>query len=142
MTDPRPLQVQVAEAYEQGAHDIEICKILRLTLRQFQNYYQTDAKFREVVDIGRVMSQAYWLEAGRKNLGNSKFNNGLWSFNMKNRFGWADKTENVNSEVSDDSVEALSSKLHSLLPKVLKKLYPDATEADLLAMTSTDKAPN
>ncbi len=136
MSDDRPLQVRVAEAYENGAHDIEICKVLRLTPSKFEQYYREDAKFKEVVDLGRTLSKAYWYEQGRTQLQNPKFNNTLWAFNMKNRFGWADKTETVTKDESEESIETLKNKLDKQLPALLRKLYPEMTEAELLTMAS------
>lgn len=127
---------RVREAYENGASDVEICAVMKITYSQFQDAYMRDSNFRKAVDIGRAMSKAWWYSQGRRNIGNNKFNTALWNFNMKNLFGWADKTENVNQEVTDESVDALASRLEKLLPGVLGKLHPGATQAQLLEKTS------
>lgn len=134
--DDRPLSVRIEEAYMNGASDMEICKILRMTYSEFQNKYETTPAFRKVVDIGRMMQQAWWLEQGRQNLANNKFNTPLWAFNMKNRFGWADKTETVNQDVGPQSLDELKQKLAKMLPTFAKQLAPEMTAAQLLVVSS------
>jgi hypothetical protein len=56
---------------------------------------------------------------------------------MKNRFGWADKTETTNHEVSEESLETLKTKLDKALPQLLRKIYPEMTEAELLTVASS-----
>ena len=52
-----------------------------------------ESDFRELVDFGRLLSHAWWESQGRINLRNKQFNAALWTINMKNRFGWSEKTE-------------------------------------------------
>ena len=138
----RPLAVRVEDAYKNGASDIEICRLLKITLPQFkQNYEKIDA-FRKVVDLGRVYGQAWWLQQGRENLNNKNFNTPLWVFNMKNRYNWADKTENVNQEIGEESLDTLRTKLARLLPQALNQLAPELTQAEVLKLSSTDGDPN
>lgn len=54
-------------------------------------YYKEDISY--AVKIGKKLSEQWWLEQGRKNLTNKDFSATLWYMNMKNRFGWADRTE-------------------------------------------------
>lgn len=134
--DDRPLTVRIEEAYMNGASDMEICKILRMTYSEFQEKYDSNLAFRKVVDIGRMMQQAWWLEQGRHNIHNSKFNTSLWMFNMKNRFGWADKTETVNQDLGPQSLDELKQKLVKMLPAMAKQLVPEMTSAQLLKASS------
>jgi hypothetical protein len=54
------------------------------------------------------MSHAWWESQGRINLKTKGFNTSLWTINMKNRFGWSEKTEQsltqIDFENMDDSV--------------------------------------
>lgn len=143
-TNKIPLQVvdragwiaELEEAYREGASDHEVCSILKITYKKFQNYYESNPSFKELVDIGRTLSHAWWLTQGRKNITNGKFNTSLWNFNMKNRFGWADKTESKSLQSEDYDLDSLSTKLRTMLPDILQKLHPDMTQAAVLRKTS------
>lgn len=118
---------QVKEEYEQGASDVEVCKVLNITMTEFDNYYASNANFARLIDIGRMMSKAWWYSQGRKALANKEFNSPVWNFNMKNRFGWADKTENYSREdlpienMSEDELKARIKKLHQAWVKQSEK---------------------
>jgi hypothetical protein len=124
---------RVIACYEAGGSDVEVCKVLKSTIPKFNELYRKDAKFAELVDYGRMMSHAWWMEQARMGLKDKSMNVPLWSFVMKNRFGWADKTENVErlpDHMADlDSVKA---KLMEVLPGLLKHLNPSATESQIL----------
>ena len=136
--EDKPMAVRVQEAYENGASDVEICEIMRLTQGKFRSLYESNEGFHEAVDLGRVMSQAWWMKTGRRNLTNRTFNTSLWAFNMKNRFGWAEKTDNTTQDGAELSVEQMADKLSKMLPGTLSKLFPEKTQQQLLAMAKTE----
>lgn len=96
------------QLYTDGASDREICKSLKITYSDFDKRYKSDETFQKLVDFGRLAAHAWWLELGRKGASGAikGFNFQPWYANMKNRFGWSDKVENVNSD--DKPVEQLS----------------------------------
>lgn len=79
--------------YEEGYADVEICKDLRISFREFERRIKEDELFAQLVEIGRLFSKAWWLTQGREHLRDRSFNFSLWFATMKNRFGWADKVE-------------------------------------------------
>ena len=81
--------------YDQGASDREVMKELALSPGSWEVLYNDvlESDFRELVDFGRLLSHAWWESQGRINLRNKQFNAALWTINMKNRFGWSEKTE-------------------------------------------------
>lgn len=91
----------VKEAYAQGAADVEIARLLGITLGRFYSLYEANPSFSEFVDSGRTLSQAWWYEQSRKGLWNRSFNTSLFNFVMKNRFGWADKVESADTTDKD-----------------------------------------
>lgn len=131
--DSQPLAVQIENAYTHGCSDIEVCKLMRITMPEFKNYYDTNSDFRKLVDVGRTMSQAYWYEQGRENIVNNKFNTSLWMFNMKNRFGWSERAEVINHDPTTDNLDSLKSQLQELLPNVVSLLNPEMSQSELLA---------
>ena len=85
----------VLDMMELGASKVEVCVALGIT-RQTLNQWSKDPSKQEFVDAlerGSEWSEAWWTEKGRTSLYDRNFNHALWYMNMKNRFGWKDKTE-------------------------------------------------
>lgn len=142
--DTRPEWIKkITDSYAAGMSDIEVCRELDITMKTFSETYEENEGFRKLVDHGRMLSNAWWMEQGRKNLWNKEFVTPLWTFNMKNRFGWADKTEvNKNGEQLDlnTNLDDLRTKLHKALPKLLKNYAPELADAKLLQkITAEDR---
>lgn len=95
----KPDWAALTEAYAEGAADVEIAKMLDITIARFYQLCEEVPAFNAFAEKGRTLSQAWWYEKGRRNLGSKEFNTALWNFNMKNRFGWADRVE--NNDVTD-----------------------------------------
>jgi hypothetical protein len=109
----------IAEEYLAGASDIEVMAKLRIT-RKFWDILLTDpesVEFREVVEFGRLLSQAWWLTEGRVNLKERQFNSSLWYMNMKNRFGWSEKTESTTKTASDLTSDELDERIKAAMKK-------------------------
>ena len=124
---------QAMDVYREGGSDVEVCKVIKTTLKKYREMVEVNPKFKELVEYGRLMSEAWWMERARMNLNNKQFNTSLWYAVMKNRYGWTDKTENIeriDKEISDlDSVKA---KLAQQLPNLLKQLRPELTDGQVL----------
>lgn len=60
-----------------------------------------EPEFLEIIKKADELCQGWWLRQARKNLKAEHFQTGLWTQNMKNRFGWRDKTEiELSGEIS------------------------------------------
>jgi hypothetical protein len=116
------LMKRVVEAYSEGAGDVEIARLLGITRRRFDELCAENESFAELVERGRTLAEAWWYEMARKGLFMEKFNSTLLAFNMKNRYGWADKVEmgEKNSE-GPLNQDQLRSELQSALRKIGKK---------------------
>lgn len=127
----------VKEAYEEGASDIEVCKLLGYTQARFDKELKENPQFRKFIDYGRTLAYAWWMEKSRSALYNKAFNTQMWAMVMKNRWGWSDKSNDL-SEVptSQLSAEELRSQAKEALVKMAKIFGPEITEADLLKKTS------
>lgn len=107
--------------YEQGASDVEVCAMLRLSEKEFDKKLAGDELFARIVQIGRLMSKAFWYKQGRLGLRDRTFNGKLYVDVMKNRYGWSDKSENIDRKPNDQkSEEELKQELDGLMKRVAK----------------------
>ena len=127
---------EIAEAYAEGAADVEIAKMLNLTIADFYQLEQERPAFAKFVEKGRTMSQAWWYERARKGLFSKEFNTSLWNFNMKNRYGWADKTDISDSNSTPVSLDEAKAQLNQALARIAK------TSPELLSGANLEKASN
>lgn len=104
---------KLVEIYSSGGSDEEICAELKITMDQFSALYRTDADFKKLVDIGRVLSKAWWYRQGRENVSNRNFNSSLYNFQMKNRFGWSERGEPTQG-IDDAEVDLESARMKAL----------------------------
>lgn len=123
--------------YSEGADDIEVMAALCINRKTFDHRYNTEPVFRELVDIGRLRSAAWWRNVARKNLLNRNLNTPAWSFVMKNRFGWTEKSEAVNIEAPSKQYtdDELRQQIAARLPAIAKQLGAAKKDADVVLNT-------
>jgi hypothetical protein len=78
---------------KQGASIEEICLELDVCKQTLYNWFDEHPEFLDSKKRGESFSQGWWMKNGRLNLDNRDFNYTGWYMNMKNRFGWRDKTD-------------------------------------------------
>lgn len=122
---------EVLSLYEQGASDSEVAASLRVTLKEYHKTISENAKFAALVDLGRTLSQAFWEGMARKHVTNKGFNSAVWSFYMKNKYGWADKTEALTEGGSgNQDLDALRAEIKAETMKFIKQYTPELTDAE------------
>lgn len=125
---------KVVDLYSEGGADVEVARLLGLSMRKFYELVDENASFSDVVERGRTFAQAWWYEAGRRGLFADKFNASVYSLNMKNRFGWADKVETgdkagsmaMNADEAQAELRSALNKLAKTSPELLKKAMEES----------------
>lgn len=109
------------ELYMEGAGDVEIADHLGITMKKFHELCEENEPFRVFVERGSTAAQAWWWRQSRVNLKNKNFMHGMWAFNMKNRYGWAEKTDSTTTGEVDMSLDSLQRQLTQALKDLNKK---------------------
>lgn len=126
------------DAYGEGASDVEIARLLKITINRFYQLVEENPAFADFVERGRTLSQAWWYEKGRTGLWDKNFNVSLWNFNMKNRHGWADKVDTADKTDSDPvNLDQAKAQLAMAL-KQLGKKNPELVSGVNLNSNSSD----
>ena len=99
-------QNDILSKYREGGSDVEIRAMLIENLNRkafsfdlWDRWLAEEDEFSETIKMGRMLSEAWWVEKGRTGLESDskqetkKMNYTGWYMNMKNRFGWKDKQE-------------------------------------------------
>lgn len=121
---------QVVDLYTNGCSDAEVAAELKITIKEYYKTMGDNPTFAKLVEFGRTLSQAFWEKQARINLANKQFNTPLWTFYMKNKFGWAEKSEAVtqNENVNTD-LDQLREKIDKEVAKLIKAQTPELSDA-------------
>lgn len=102
---PSNWKVTVFKLASQGLSKEEIyLHHYRINPYLFDALYEREAEFFEVVKKAELLCKGWWMEIGRKSLKKQYFHDALWYMNMKNRFGWKDRSE-VDHGLADSLLE-------------------------------------
>jgi len=101
----------VVTLMKEGASIVEICLELNICKQTFYNWCKEHEEFLDSKKKGVDFSEGWWMKKGRLNLENKDFSYTGWYMNMKNRFGWADKTENTTHVSIEPNPDAFFDKL-------------------------------
>lgn len=130
---------QVNEAYAQGMSDAEVMEILGMSRKQFEKRLEVDPTFREWIEMGRTLSEAWWMRQGRIRITDNKFNTNLWMFVVKNRFNWAEKVEQTSNGQQQTSLEQIKKQMANLVNRMKQGKATDAEIVELASYrTGTD----
>lgn len=90
---PANWKEMIINQMSQGASKEELILVLGLGHDTFYRLKKEDKEFQDAIKKGEELCKAWWMNVGRINMVNKNFSPVLWYMNMKNRFGWKDKSE-------------------------------------------------
>ena len=94
---PENWQKKILDIAQQGASEVEIRVALDgISDDLWYRWIKEEPEFSRTIKKAKLFCQAWWECQGRTNLNNRDFNHGLWYMNMKNRFGWKDKQDDIS----------------------------------------------
>lgn len=101
----------VISLYKEGGSDVEVKALIyewrgSLSNGLWERWIKEIPEFSETIKVGKVLSEAWWNKKGRLGLENKEFNYTGWYMNMKNRFGWKDRSE-VEQNISGNQLEVV-----------------------------------
>jgi hypothetical protein len=90
-----------------GASDVELREELNISDDLWYRWIDEDEEFSRTIKRCHRLCQIWWERHGRKMAsGQADGNATVWIFNMKNRFGWTDRTQQDN--ISTDGSISIS----------------------------------
>lgn len=124
---------ELINLYSEGYSDAEVAAEMKITVREYYKQIEDNPVFAKLVEFGRTLSLAWWEGQARKNLTNKQFNTPLWVFNMKNKYGWTERTE-VKSEVESTTIniDELRAKVAKQTQEFIKRNTPELSDSQRL----------
>lgn len=99
---------QVREAGKRGLSLHEFALEVEIPLATLNSFKDEYSDFKEACIDAHDFAQGWWEGHARSNLGNRNYNNSVWSFCMKNKFGWKDVKEVKQETYSHSRVDVNS----------------------------------
>ena len=94
--DPSVHPISYIEYSRHGLSDVEIAAQFEIGLETLRGWMDTFVEMNTAYEIGQAMYEAYFLEQGRNNLSNTRFNTSLFKFLTGNKLGYTEKIESKN----------------------------------------------
>lgn len=123
---------KITALYSEGCSDAEVAAEMEIPVSRFYDMMERNQAFRDLIMYGRTLCQAWWERQARRNITNKQFNSSLYNFYMKNKFGWAEKSEQLTTNDAPQDLETLKQEMHKQLAKFAKVYTPELTDAKFL----------
>ena len=107
MADKKDLPVAFAtkmmQIYRDGGFHCHVAAAFEISESTFRNWRKAYPDFDEAAEIGKTLSEVYWIDDAKKNLKldkNMTYNAILWYMMMRNRHNWGDKPQDRRRKVN------------------------------------------
>ncbi|MEG0161104.1 MAG: hypothetical protein RR877_09820 [Aurantimicrobium sp.] len=115
------LHEKILNLYSEGADDVEVAALLNLPEKRFKELYEENSGFAKVVDIGRTKAAAWWHHVARRNLVTKGFQGSTWAMVMKNRLGWRDRVDVLETNESTQKSAELEKEIQDTMARIQNK---------------------
>lgn len=100
---PMGWESHIITLYSNGASDMEVMGWIAMARGTFsrnlwRRWLNEESEFSEIIEMGRIISEAWWSRVGRENVKNNQFNSIMYIWRTRNQFGWNDKGEQKTIE--------------------------------------------
>lgn len=95
----------------EGLSPVEIAAEFSVGISTIHNWQENYLEFNTAYDVGLAMYEAWWLAEARGNLGNSRYNTGLFKYITGNKLGYAEKMESKNLNMNVHGVMVVPDKV-------------------------------
>ncbi len=107
------------ECGQEGGSAVEVRCLLGIAQSAWETLLEDSDDFRLTEKKRQALCEVWWERQGRRMTTEGQGNATVWIFNMKNRFGWRDKTEHdlTSSDGSMKPVDNASAILKAIEAK-------------------------
>lgn len=95
----------IVEIMKDGASIEEVAAEFGVTKVTLYEWCDKHVEFFNAKKRAEELSKAWWVKQGRTQLGNKDFSYTGWYMNMKNRFKWSDRQEQVIESKSEVNIK-------------------------------------
>lgn len=113
---PEDWEQIMVEIAQEGGSKVECMANLGINRGAWGTLCEDSREFLTTVERCDILCQNWWEKQGRRMTSDGQGSSVVWKFNMQNRFGWRERTENSNQEADKN------------LPKSIDDFY--ATQGD------------
>lgn len=84
---------------KKGLSAVEIAAEFGVSMKTLKKWDETFEEFHEAFEVGAALHEAWYIQKGKDNLDNMRYNTTLYKYLTGNKLGWAEKTESKNLNV-------------------------------------------
>lgn len=137
--------IQFIQYAQCGMSEVEIAAKFMVSVEKMRGWAEKFEEFATAYDIGRQMMESWYLQRGKENLENPRFQTALYKHLTGNVLGYSDKIENRNlnahahgvllvpNEMSMDDWEAANKK-----EKAEREAQSEAVDAEYTEVSTDD----
>jgi hypothetical protein len=100
--NPAVHPIQFIELSREGNSLVEIASEMEVSVSLLKKWSENFKEFNVAFEIGEAMHEAWWLQQGKDNLTNTRFQTTLYKFLTTNKLGYAEKIETKSHNINEN----------------------------------------